>query len=79
MRVIFVVGDLLCSGIMYCKCEFEEWAKTCENCRINQNDLLFLIFHYWLCKPLSITMVQEMLNLYRIIYTVLLIYKNEGN
>lgn len=63
---------------MYGKCEFGEWAKVCEECKVDQADLLFLVFRYWLHKPLSITMVREMLNLYKIIKTVLLVCRNEG-
>lgn len=63
---------------MYGKCEFDEWAKICENCRINEADLLFLVFHYWLHKSLSITLAREMLNLYKIISAVLENYGYEG-
>lgn len=73
-----LAGDLLSSGVMYGKCEFDEWAQICEDCRINEADLLFLVFHYWLHKPLSITLECEMLNLYKIISAALRCYGYEG-
>lgn len=64
---------------MYGKCDLKTWENECDHCQLIQSDLLFLIFHYWLHKPLSITMVREMLNLYKIINSTLNIYKNDGN
>ncbi len=63
---------------MYGKCDLDVWGNECSNCQINQSDLLFIIFHYWLHKPLSITMVREMMNLYRIINTALQIDNVDG-
>ncbi|XP_065207798.1 rab3 GTPase-activating protein non-catalytic subunit isoform X2 [Planococcus citri] len=74
-KVLDKISDLMCSGVMYGKCDLDEWREECEHCKFPQHDLLFLIFRYWLSKPLSLTMVREMLNLYRIVNAVLQIYK----
>lgn len=64
---MFCSGKLIFEPVMHFDHDIGEWNLSWIASGIQISDLLYLAIHYWLSKPLTLTVVTEMLNFHRIV------------
>ncbi|XP_050425334.1 rab3 GTPase-activating protein non-catalytic subunit [Adelges cooleyi] len=56
--------------IMHADGDIREWNLAWVTSGIKLSDMIYLAVQYWLAKPLTLTVVTEMINFYRVIDTI---------
>jgi hypothetical protein len=67
---IFFIGKHIFEPIMRFDNDIGEWNSAWIASGIQLPDMVYLAVEYWLSKPLTLTIVTEMLNFHRTIDTI---------
>lgn len=76
--IIFFLGKQIFEPVMHVDYDIGEWNLAWIASGIVISDMVYLAVHYWLSKPLTLTVVTEMLNFHRIIDTICNTDGNDG-
>lgn len=66
----FSLGKRIFEPVMYVDNDIGEWNLAWIASGIQVSDMVYLAVQYWLSKPLTLTVVTEMINFHRVIDTI---------
>lgn len=67
---MFFLGKRIFEPVMHVDNDIGEWNLAWIASGIQISDMIYLAVQYWLSKPLTLTVVTEMLNFHRVIDTI---------
>lgn len=65
-----ILGSRIFEPVMHADNDIGEWNSAWMSSGIQMSDMVYLAVQYWLSKPLTLTVVTEMLNFHRVIDTI---------
>lgn len=68
--LFYFLGKRIFEPVMHIDNDIGEWNLSWIASDIQISDMVYLAVQYWLSKPLTLTVVTEMLNFHRIIDTI---------